>query len=361
MRKMVNIQWDYIRYSLGTAVITAVLLFFIFLSSTDDLLLLLSFKSWFGVPTLIIWVLISFLLALFIGWRSGKRQKLRINKLLEGTLALEKGDFSKVTTVDGEDEFGVMGNHLNAVASRMEEQARSVQKLSAERAEWQASIKQSAAAAERHRLARELHDAVSQQLFAISMTTAALQKTIPNDIEKGMKQVSLIEKMAGNAQGEMRALLMHLRPASLEGKLLEDGLKNLLQELAEKTKLRLKWNIQDIPATGKGVEDHLFRIAQEALSNMLRHAQASQVDFQLKYYSGQIRMKIIDDGVGFHLEKDQKQSSYGLSVMKERVNEIGGVIHILSYPRKGTQVEVNVPVVEDKEEEKRIDKSSVNR
>ncbi|SDI75196.1 sensor histidine kinase [Alteribacillus bidgolensis] len=360
MRKMVNIQWDYIRYSFGTAVITAVLLFLILLSSTEDLLLLLTFKSWFGLPTLLIWVVVSFLLALLIGWRGGKRQKLRINKLLAGTLALEKGDFSKNIHIDGEDEFAVMGNHLNAVASRMEEQARSVQKLSAERAEWQASIKQSAAAAERQRLARELHDAVSQQLFAISMTTAALQKTIPNDIVKGKKQVSLIEKMAGNAQGEMRALLMHLRPASLEGKLLEDGLKNLLQELSEKTKLQIKWNIQEIPDAGKGIEDHLFRIAQEALSNVLRHAQAAQVDFQLKCYSGQLRMKIIDDGVGFHLERDQKQSSYGLSMMKERVNELGGVIHILSYPRKGTQIEVNVPIVDDKEEEKPIDKSSAD-
>ncbi|MFZ4451869.1 HAMP domain-containing sensor histidine kinase [Salibacterium aidingense] len=353
MKRMVNIQWDYIRHAFGASLLTVFLLIALLLSSIEDMRLLMSFRSWFNIPIFVLWMVLSLGLAILIGLRGGKRQKNRLNQLMESTMALERGDFSKKIRLQGEDELGVMSNHLHAVADRLEEQASSMQKLSAERAEYQTSIKRAAAADERQRLARELHDAVSQQLFAISMTTAALQKTIETDAEQSMKQAALVEKMAGSAQGEMRALLMHLRPVSLEGKGLKQGLQALLEELKEKTKLQLYWDIQNIEDTGKGIEDHLFRIAQEALSNVLRHAQASYVDVQLKSFNGHLRMKIIDDGIGFHLENNQKHSSYGLSMMKERVNELGGVIHILSYPGKGTQVEVSVSV--SNEEENKVD------
>ncbi|RSL34382.1 sensor histidine kinase [Salibacterium salarium] len=351
MKKMVNIQWDYIRHSLGIAVLSVFLLFLILLSSVEDMMLLLSFESWFQIPVLLLWAFLSLTLAVFIGWRTGRRQKIRMNHLIVSTMALEKGEFSKRTTLEGEDELGVMSTHLNAVANRLQEQAASMQKLSDERVEYQTSIKRDAVADERQRLARELHDAVSQQLFAISMTTAALQKTMNIDCEKSMEQAALIEKMAVNAQGEMRALLMHLRPVSLDGKGLREGLSDLIAELSEKTNVEIKHDIQRVEALGKGMENHLFRIAQEALSNVIRHAEAGNIDFQLKWYNGQLRMKVIDDGIGFHLDNNQKHSSYGLSMMKERVNELGGVIHILSYPGKGTQIDVKVNVLVSDEEE----------
>ncbi|MFB5663200.1 histidine kinase [Alteribacillus sp. HJP-4] len=355
MKNLGNIQWHYIRYTGITALTLTVMFLLLFLTDVSELAIIYSFTAWDGMPTVLLWLIVSLVTALGIGWHGGRRQKDRIDFLIESTMALEKGDFSKRSEIEGDDEISVMSNHLNAVAARLEEQAGSMQKLTAERAEWQLSIKQAAAEDERQRLARELHDAVSQQLFAISMTTSALKKTLEKDKEKGMQQAVLIEKMAGTAQGEMRALLMHLRPFNLEGKGLKEGLENLLEELSEKTNLQINWNIENEENLGRGIEDHLFRISQEALSNILRHAQAHQVHMQLKVFHGQLRMKIIDDGIGFQLDKDQKQSSYGLSTMKERVTELGGVIHILSYPGKGTQVEVTVPVVRRQEEEISVD------
>lgn len=104
------------------------------------------------------------------------------------------------------------------MAKRVEGQVASLQKLSNERAEWQVQMKKSVVSEERQRLARELHDAVSQQLFAISMMTSAILEGMKEKDEKILKQMRLVERMAGDAQNEMRALLLHLRPITLEGK-----------------------------------------------------------------------------------------------------------------------------------------------
>src|SRR5690606_34089845 len=111
------------------------------------------------------------------------------------------------------------------------------------------------------------HDAVSQQLFAISMTATALSRTMDRDVEKAKHQIALIEEMASVAQSEMRALLLHLRPVHLEGKKLTDGLHDLIRELQAKVPIEIATDIEEEVILSRGIEDHLFRIVQEALSN----------------------------------------------------------------------------------------------
>ncbi|KAE9713574.1 sensor histidine kinase, partial [Escherichia coli] len=128
-----------------------------------------------------------------------------------------------------------------------------------ERAAWQVQMKKSVVSEERQRLARELHDAVSQQLFAISMMTSAILEGMKEKDEKILKQMQLVERMAGDAQNEMRALLLHLRPITLEGKDLKKGLIELLNEFQAKQPIDIDWEIEDDVPLSKGVEDHLFR------------------------------------------------------------------------------------------------------
>ena len=198
---------------------------------------------------------------------------------------------------------------------------------------------------ERQRLARELHDAVSQQLFAISMTATAVKRTLDKDFEKAKRQVELIEEMAAVAQSEMRALLLHLRPVHLDGRRLPQALEALVGELRQKVPgmaivLDMEPQLKILPEA----EDHLFRIVQEALSNTLRHAKASRMDIVLRQDQGELRLMMRDDGVGFDME-EKKQTSYGLLTMEERVHEMGGAMTLRSAPGEGTEIDIRVPVL----------------
>ncbi|WP_336776861.1 sensor histidine kinase [Paenibacillus sp. MMO-58] len=208
---------------------------------------------------------------------------------------------------------------------------------------WTEKVKFSAVIEERQRLARELHDAVSQQLFAISMTATAVSRTIERDWERAKRQVQLIEEMASVAQSEMRALLLHLRPVHLDGKNLAAALTALVDELKQKVPMTIDLDVDDSITMKPGAEDHLFRIAQEALSNTLRHSKAESMEIKLHRKGPEVRMLLKDTGIGFDLEA-KKQTSYGLLTMEERVNELGGYLHMISKPGEGTSIDIRVPI-----------------
>ncbi|MGO4887325.1 HAMP domain-containing sensor histidine kinase [Anaerobacillus sp. MEB173] len=346
-KKLANIQWQFIRYSIWICLISGILVMFVlFFNETNPFDLMIEKKLWL-FPILIIVPLICIVVGACFGYVIGNLVKKRLEVLVQSTMALERGNFAHRTIELGDDEIGLMGKHLNVMAERVEDQVASLQRLSSERAEWNETLKQAAVNEERQRLARELHDAVSQQLFAISMMTSALPHSLNADLKKAKSQIGMIEKMATTAQAEMRALLLHLRPAHLEGKKLKQGIEDLLIELETKHGLTIKWKIEDVEGLAKGIEDHLFRIIQEAISNTLRHAKANSLFLQLQVINEQIRLKIIDDGIGFEPSDQKSTSSYGLNSMNERTNEIGGVLEVISLPGKGTQIEVKVPIVKN--------------
>lgn len=196
---------------------------------------------------------------------------------------------------------------------------------------------------ERNRLARELHDSVSQQLFAASMFMSAITES-QSDMEKAeMKQFKVVEEMIHQSQLEMRALLLHLRPVALKGKSLHEGMKELLLELAQKVTMDIKWKMEPV-TLDKGIEDHLFRILQESISNTLRHAKANSLEVLLIVRDGMIILRITDDGIGFNVE-ESKTGSYGLQNMHERAVELGGTMQLVSVPNKGTKLEVKIPLL----------------
>ncbi|WP_028600018.1 sensor histidine kinase [Paenibacillus sp. FSL W8-1187] len=216
-----------------------------------------------------------------------------------------------------------------------------------EREEWQEQVKFTAVIEERQRLARELHDAVSQQLFAISMTATAVSRTIEKDWERARRQVQLIEEMAAVAQSEMRALLLHLRPVHLDGKDLAQALERLVSELQAKVPMEISIQVDRTLLFHPNAEDHLFRIAQEALSNTLRHAKATKMDISLRRDGSMAKLSFTDNGIGFDLE-EKKQASYGLLTMEERIHELGGRIAVNTALGEGTAIEMWVPLEDGK-------------
>ena len=202
---------------------------------------------------------------------------------------------------------------------------------------------------ERRRIARELHDSVSQQLFAAMMMISALNERAEKFDEKEQKQLKMIEHVLSQAQAEMRALLLHLRPISLENKSLKAGIEGLLVELQTKVQMKIHWDIEDVQLP-EGVEDHLFRIAQELLSNTLRHSHATTLEVYLRQTDSNVLFKIEDNGVGFNTE-EILPGSYGINNMKERVQGLGGQVKIVSFPNQGTTIEIKIPLSRNMEGE----------
>lgn len=193
---------------------------------------------------------------------------------------------------------------------------------------------------ERQRLARELHDSVSQQLFAASMMLSAIKET---KLEPPLdQQIPILEKMVQDSQLEMRALLLHLRPLGLKDKSLGEGIKDLVIDLQKKVPMKVVHEIQDFKVP-KGIEDHLFRITQEAISNTLRHSNGTKVTVELFNKDDYLLLRIQDNGKGFNVDEKLEQS-YGLKNMRERALEIGATFHIVSLPDSGTRIEVKAPL-----------------
>ncbi|MDZ7834151.1 MAG: sensor histidine kinase [Alkalibacterium sp.] len=196
---------------------------------------------------------------------------------------------------------------------------------------------------ERKRIARELHDSVSQQLFAASMMLSAANQQASNCPEPVIRQLKMVEQTINASQTEMRALLLHLRPVQLDGKSLKEGIEQLLKELSSKIEVDIHYKIDKI-AMPAIMEDHFFRILQELLSNVLRHADAGVLEVYLTQNGRSIQLRVNDDGVGFDVNNG-KAGSYGLHNIRERIEGMGGSVKIVSLPTYGTRIEINVPFV----------------
>jgi NarL family two-component system sensor histidine kinase LiaS len=305
------------------------------------------FSSWrIGVKTVATLILVPIGMGMMSGFYQSYRMKRKLELLRVTLLSWEKGSVARSMPSLGEDEVGRLGEQLGRISKKWEDQVTTLQRLSTHNAELAEQARVSAIVEERQRLARELHDAVSQQLFAISMTATAVGRTLDKDFEKAKRQVALIEEMAAVAQSEMRALLLHLRPVYLEGKPLEQGLIELVNEFKVKVPMEIIFEMDKGIDLMKGIENHLFRIIQEAMSNALRHSKANKMEIRIHLRQDIVRLVIRDDGVGFELD-DKKQTSYGLSNMKERVTEFGGSIQFITALNKGTRIEITIPIVHE--------------
>ena len=198
---------------------------------------------------------------------------------------------------------------------------------------------------ERGRIARDLHDTVSQELFAASMILSGVSQMVDQLTKEDLhNQIQAVEAMLTDAQNDMRVLLLHLRPTELENKTLQEGLQMILKELTDKSNIRVIYKdmVKKVP---QRIENNLFRIAQEFISNTLKHAKASQIEVYLYQNSQEIQLKMLDNGVGYDLNASTDEMSYGLKNIQERVDEMAGTVQFLSAKGKGTSIDVRVPIL----------------
>ncbi|MDQ0882524.1 sensor histidine kinase [Peribacillus sp. V2I11] len=296
-----------------------------------------------GLPFVIFLPSLVMSVGLIYGVVSGMFWKRQLEKVDEGLYLLEQGRLPSQQETYPVQEMAKMVERMQLIHKQINEQTKLSQKMANEKAIDQEKQIQEIVSQERNRLARELHDSVSQQLFAASMFMSAITES-QSDMEKTeMKQFKVVEEMIHQSQLEMRALLLHLRPVALKGKSLHEGMKELLLELAQKVTMEINWKMEPV-TLDKGIEDHLFRILQESISNTLRHAKANSLEVLLIVRDGLIILRITDDGIGFNVE-ESKTGSYGLQNMHERAVELGGTMHLVSVPNKGTKLEVKIPLL----------------
>ena len=331
---------SFLLFALLSAVIFSLLTFLLGWPSYETWLPLWSYEE-ANLP-IVIWLattllIISMGIAISSTQLARKKERL-IDVYLQSILATDKQSSNiRIPSVSSK-----LKKSLSEVTMLIATQKKSLLKMSDERAEGEDKRIQELIIQERQRLARELHDSVSQQLFAASMLLSAITEQQESDNEVTPKPLAQAEKIVQQAQLEMRALLLHLRPAALHNKSLTQGLEELLFELQQKVHFTIRFRLEEV-SLSKGAEDHLFRIAQETLSNTLRHANASEVDILFVERDGLAIFRVQDNGVGF-MKDEGNAGSYGLHHIQERAVEMGGTSKIVSVPSQGTIVEVKVPV-----------------
>jgi len=205
-----------------------------------------------------------------------------------------------------------------------------------------------AIAAERNRLARELHDAVTQTLFSASLIADVLPRIWERDQDQGRARLEELRELTRGALAEMRALLLELRPATLTETSLAELLRQLTQAFGGRSRLPIELIVEGERPLPPETQVALYRIAQEALNNITKHAGASQATLKLLFSPQAVSLSIQDDGRGFDLS-DVPPNSLGLGIMRERVEKIGAQLTIKSQIGEGTAVIVSVAA--DNEEE----------
>ncbi|MCL6648535.1 MAG: GAF domain-containing sensor histidine kinase [Chloroflexi bacterium] len=199
---------------------------------------------------------------------------------------------------------------------------------------------------ERNRLAREIHDTIAQGLTALTLQLELADAALPADLPAARQAIARALSLARTNLEEARRSVQNLRSRSLNRRSLADAIRALLEQAGKQNgyyyAFRHNLHVELAPA----VENGVYRIVQEALTNINRHAQASEVNVALEVHDGTLRLVIEDDGVGFDPEEvlAGKDGHFGLIGMQERAHLLGGTLAISSTPGEGTAIELRIPL-----------------
>jgi signal transduction histidine kinase len=198
---------------------------------------------------------------------------------------------------------------------------------------------------ERQRLARELHDSITQSLYSVNLMTETARRTAAmGDIERTQYLVARSSEIARQALKEMRLLVYELRPAALAQEGLIGAIQQRLDTVESRAGVRARLLVEgendQLPAA---VEANFYRITQEALNNSLKHANASTVTVTLNFEHDCVELRVSDDGKGFDPDFAQDQGGLGLKSMRERTEQMGGTFSLTATPEQGTTINIHLP------------------
>src|SRR5215213_3324087 len=226
---------------------------------------------------------------------------------------------------------GFFGYTIQQVEQARDRNQRLVEELQA----TQQKLQELAVVEERNRLARDLHDSVKQQVFAVSMQLGAARALL-NDENQAYGPIVEAERLARQAGTELTTLIRELRPPNLESKTLPEAMQEYLTDWSRQNGIAVELKVDGVSSIPLAEDETLFRVSQEALANVARHSQARHVTVLLAHPNDEIILTVEDDGVGFDMAQIEK--GIGLDSMRERLQAVGGRLDISSRASGGTKI-----------------------
>ncbi len=280
-------------------------------------------------PTVAPLTLVAGLIGMVFGALTARSLVKRIKKIMHTTDAWGQGDFHQRLQDRSADEIGLLAEDLNRMADELQNLMQTRQDL--------------AALEERNRLARDLHDSVKQQVFAVNMNLAAAQALWERDPQAARQRLDIAAEVSRQTQQELTTLIQTLRPPQLSEKSLAAALDELVRQWARQNNCRAVFRVEGSPhPLHPETEQAFFRMAQEALSNIARHSRASAVETALTFNHDAAALVVCDDGQGF--DPNQPVAGLGLRSMRERIQSLGGVFSVESRPGS-TCLTAQIPVL----------------
>jgi signal transduction histidine kinase len=277
---------------------------------------------------------------LAFGLLSTRRLTRRLKRLAGLTLTVADGDFERRVPVSGHDEVSQLEENFNRMAGQLQAS------LDANRRFAEVSARHE----ERSRIARELHDSISQELFSLSALAGGLRRVLPAG-SPVLPEVETMERTAGGAMREMRSLLLALRPVALEEADLGGAIEGVCHAYSERLGIPVRPELEleglGSAALPPAVEHAVLRVTQEAVANAARHADPLQITVWLHADGERVELEVADDGRGFDVAARLSETGgFGLRTMDDRVAELGGRFTIDSAPGAGTRVRACFPLRE---------------
>lgn len=350
-RILKNTKWELLLYFLLTGSLAAIALY---IGSRSGVIVVRDPRVWiYNVVAIVV-------LTLIIGYVAGRRIQRRIDLLHLNMLQVATGNLSIRMPDTVDQSFSGVYQEFNNMINAVEKKMQLLQKLGEQEVIEKEQASEQAVLEERRRMARDLHDTVSQQLFAIHMAASALPKVLESNEEQAKKVLDQLILMSNTAQKQMRALIAQLRPMELVGKTLAEALDQWFPDYCRQNGLK---GMKDMDLQGdlsEAKEHQLFLIVQEAMANIVKHAGAKMVSLALREGPRQVVLSVSDDGQGFSSNMHQKQGSYGLTTMKERAEKLGGHVEVISNPGAGTTIRVHIPKFGDQKGENKNERQDQN-
>lgn len=234
--------------------------------------------------------------------------------------------------------------YFATVVRQSRERQRLIDELRRTQAELAEAERQAGILAERERLARDIHDTLTQGFASIVMLLEAATSLLPAGASGGRHAERALQTARDNLV-ESRRLIRAMRPTALADASLAEGLQRLALRLTEDTGIEAKTTVTGTPVTLPAEDEtEILRVAQEALNNVRKHARATRVTVTLSYMGDAVVLDVQDDGVGIAAGSAPRQEGTGLRSMRERAEALGGAVAVESLPGEGTTVVLQVPV-----------------
>lgn len=261
-----------------------------------------------------------------------------------GVVAFDRGELSQIiVSFAGSLVLSLaLGLFIDKLVREAEVRAQTIDELNATRAQLSVAERDRGVTAERERLSREIHDTLAQGFTsALALTRAADAALARGDIDAARSRLALLETTAVDNLNEARLIVAELTPGHLESRTLAEALERLVATLRDSGGMDATMTVTGDPAAlGGAKEVVLLRAAQEATSNIRRHAGASRVTVHLAYAESQVTLTVADDGHGF--DATQTSSGYGLDGLAARASEVGGTLTVDTSPGAGTRLTVRL-------------------